>query len=153
VLVDTIPERDVVTWPAICTNNQLIQRQRADLIKKIGGGKCAPRNFWPKTRTAQGAERANNKCAGVTPYAWRLLPLWEANTLKINRPSEIDAAYVTRLHHRYYYTVMMLKHHLMSLEMISKHFESSLMINIWMSICVQAPECCIHLSPILQCFI
>jgi len=43
VLVDTIPERDVVTWPAICTNNQLIQRQRADLIKKIGGGKRAPR--------------------------------------------------------------------------------------------------------------
>jgi len=42
VLVDTIPECDVVTWPAICTNNQLIQRQHADLIKKIGGGKCAP---------------------------------------------------------------------------------------------------------------
>jgi hypothetical protein len=49
VLVDTIPECDVVTWLAICTNNQLIQRQCANLIKKIGSGKCTP----CKVRNAQ----------------------------------------------------------------------------------------------------
>jgi len=40
-------------------------------------------------------------CMYIDTPALRLLPLWEANTLKVNRPSEIDAAYyVTRLRHR-----------------------------------------------------
>jgi len=58
-----------------------------------------------------------------------------------------DVAYVTRHHHKFYGG----DHAQIPSYVAWNEFQALWIINIWISICVQALECCIHLSPILQC--